>query len=128
MAEWVRELPAAIAPEHIRHRLVSFCTGGHSAGERVVRIFNIEIETHGRASKALRPVTSHLRMFLTQYDDRIPDLDFRVHDALLIWSEKAHELLRPECTCVKPDGLLNIPQGERQGHGMEAGRKRNGLH
>lgn len=27
VAEWVRELPTAIAPEHIRHRLVRFRTG-----------------------------------------------------------------------------------------------------
>jgi hypothetical protein len=58
-------------------------------------------------------------MFLTQKNDRIPDPDFRVHDAFLIWSEKAHPLLRTERAFIKPDGLLNAPNGERRGDGMK---------
>src|SRR2546426_8637588 len=122
VAEWVSELPASIAPEHIGHRHIRFRPSRHSAGEGMVCIFNIEIETNGCASKALRPAASHIGMFLTQKDDRIPDLDFRVHDAFLIGSKKAHPLLRTEPAFVKPDGLLNTPHGERRSDGMKADR------
>src|SRR5439155_17568166 len=80
VAEGVGDGAGAVAVELVLQRLEHFRAERHGPIEHRVAVLEIERQPDRRAADGLRAARVHLRMFISEHNVRIADLDFRVAD------------------------------------------------
>src|SRR5215469_14177532 len=124
MPEGIDHLSITIAPEHVgyRHLRCGACIG--RPFERLVCVFYVKIYGTAGTAQGLRRLVTHLREFIVEKDDGIPNLQLRVTN-LTVRHRHAHNLLRSQRLLVELDGCSAIPDRKTGCDGVKALRNRS---
>src|SRR5580704_3624262 len=119
VAERIRQLAVAVAPEHITDGHVYLCSRFYRPIKRRVYILDIDVQPHPRTASGQWGHGSVLREFVGEHKERIADAQLGMHD-LAVRSFHDAFLNCAKGLLVELDGASRVAHGHVWGEGVVA--------